>query len=75
MFQKTEKSTWSSGTALSMMGQRVSGQKVEDREESRSEAVETKGWSRVSGGHHGHWASLSLSSPGFLLSLGTLLCQ
>lgn len=57
MFQRTEKSTWSSGTALSMKGQRVSGREVEveDREESRSEAVETKGWSRVGGGHHGHW--------------------
>lgn len=42
MFQRTEKSTWSSGTALSMMGQRVSGREVEDKEESRSEAVETK---------------------------------
>jgi hypothetical protein len=77
MFQRTEKSTWSSGTALSMMGQRVSGREVEveDREESRSEAVETKEWSRVNSGHHGHWASLSLSSPGFVLSLGTLLYQ
>lgn len=72
MFHRTENYMV---TALSMMGQRVSGQEVEDREESRSEAVETKGWSRVSGGRHGHWASLSLSSPGFLLSLGTLLCQ
>lgn len=47
MFQRTEKSTWSSGTALSMMGERVSGWEVEveveDREESKSEAVETKG--------------------------------
>lgn len=41
---------------------------MEDREESRSEAVETKGWRRVGGGRCGHWGSLTLSSPGFVLS-------
>ena len=38
--------------------------------ESRSEAMETKGWSRVGGSHHGHGGLLSLSGPGFVLGPG-----
>lgn len=38
---------------------------MEGREESSSQAVETRGWRGVGGSHHGHWESLGLSSPGF----------
>lgn len=44
---------------------------MEERAESRSEAVETEEWSRVVRGHNGPRGSLHLSSPGFFLSLET----